>query len=112
MYRAKMICSNISLFNDEVDSLHKMFTNNAYPVKFFDDVLSHFHKKLLCTPSDISVNDDDDVPIIVLNVPYFGKCSRNFADDISKLISSKFPIKVRTVYSTFKIKSYFVLKCF
>ncbi len=83
---------------------------------FFNNVLSNF-----CTIPDGALSDNpviddadesDVLPTIIFNVPYFGKSSRSFADNISKIISRKFPVKVRIVYSTFKVKSYFVLKCF
>ena len=50
--------------------------------------------------------------LISIDVPYFSKCSKSFANNIATLISRKFSVKVRVVYSTFKIESYFVLKCF
>ena len=114
LYRAKVICSSISLFDAEINNLRKMFVSNAYPVSFFDNVVSSFHAKFNRMPTECSTigEENEDLPIIVFNVPYFGKVSRIFANDISKLISRKFPVKVRIVYSSFKVKSYFVLKCF
>ena len=55
---------------------------------------------------------EEDPPYVVLKIPYLGKCSLNFASSMSKIISHKFPVKVRVVYQTFKIKSCFRLKCF
>ena len=36
----------------------------------------------------------------------------NFAKNVSNCISRNFPVNVRIVYSTFKVKSYFNLKCY
>ena len=110
LHRTKLICSNVTLFNAEVDNLRKMFISNSYPVSFFNNVLSNFIDNRNRTLSENS--NTDDQPSVIFSVPYFGKCSRDFANDISKLISRKFDVKVRIVYSTFKVKSYFVLKCF
>ena len=111
LHRAKMICSSVSLFNNEVDNLRKMFVSNAYPVSFFNNVVTNFCTVFDCALID-NTDENDPLPIVIFNVPYFGKCSRTFSDNISKIISRKFPVKVRVVYSTFKVKSYFVLKCF
>ena len=40
-----------------------------------------------------------------------GKCSTKFAKNVSTCVANNFPVKVRTVFSTFKVKSYFNLKC-
>ena len=111
LYRAQMICSDISRFNDEVNNLRKMFTSNSYPVKFFNSVLGKFLNK----PYTASISDDGEeaeTHCVLLKVPFLGKCSMKFASDISNIISRKFPVKVRVVYTTFKVKSYFRLKCF
>ena len=44
LYRAKMICSSVSLFNTEVGALRDMFFRNSYSSKFFDSVLSTFRR--------------------------------------------------------------------
>ena len=110
LHRAKMICSTVSNFNDEVNALRKMFISNSYPVSFFDNVLKSFNDKR--SSSSNSDTSEEEISTIIFNVPYLGKCSRTFSSCISKLISSKFNVKIRTVYSTYKVKSYFRLKCF
>ena len=85
-----------------------MFIANAYPVYFFDNVLAYF-RNISDNVSSADEIPNDDIPIVIFKVPYFGKCSTTFANDISKLISNKFPVRVRIVFSTLKVKSYFVL---
>ena len=113
LYRAQMICSSAALFNDEVCKLRKMFLSNSSPAYFFDNVLNVFRRKS-CISSVSTVDDEqeEDLPYVIFKVPYLGKCSMNFASSISKIISDKFAVKVRVVYQTFKVKSYFRLKCF
>ena len=108
-----MICSSVSLFNTEVGALRDMFFHNLYSSKFFDSVLNAF----LRVSEEISSNttqeaEKEEIPIVILRVPYFGKCSVNFARSLSAIISSHFHVKVNVVYCTFKVKSYFSLKCF
>ena len=117
LYRAKLICSTSSLFKTEVSKLKTMFIDNSYPASFFDSVLNKFLRKFnTSTSTDNSVSDDDNtddnLPYVILRIPYLGKCSVDFAKNVSSCISRNFPVNVRTVYSTFKVKSYFNLKCF
>ena len=60
---------------------------------------------------DTSSNIDDNLPYIILNVPFYGRCSEIFAKKLSSIIQAKFDIEVRISYCTFKVKSYFRLKC-
>ena len=60
---------------------------------------------------DISI-DENPIPTVILRVPYFGKCSSIFARSLSTMISNTYNVKVNVIYCTFKIKSYFSLKCF
>ena len=74
LYRAQMICSNISLFNVEVNNLRKMFTSNSYPVNLFNSVLGKFLNK----PYTSSISDDGEeaeTPCVLLKVPFLWKCS-------------------------------------
>ena len=43
----------------------------------------------------------------LLRIPYYGRESTKFGKQLSRIISSKFDIDIKTVYSTFKIKNYF-----
>ena len=114
LYRAKMICSSVSLFNTEVGALRDMFFRNSYSSKFFDSVLSTFRRVSdVITPSVTEEPEKEETPTtVILRVPYFGKCSVNFARSLSSIISSHYNVKVNIVYCTFKVKSYFSLKCF
>ena len=106
--RAKCISSSLSLFNEEVSRLRKMFINNCYPSRFFD-----FTVDRVLNPRTFSTSDTDSVNsrYAILRVPYYGKESIKFAKQLSSIISKKFDIDIKIVYSTFKIKNYFRLKC-
>ena len=42
LHRAKMICSSMSLFWEEVGKLRVMFSLNGYSFRYFDDVVDRF----------------------------------------------------------------------
>jgi len=109
LYRAKMICSSAPIFNAEVSKLKDMFIANSYPVKFIDNVINNF----LCKTNTLNVDSncsEEDLPTVLLSVPFFGKSSVRFGRNLTAIISNKFNVRVRVVYSTFKLKSYFRLK--
>ena len=108
--RAKCICSSLTLFNEEVSCLRNMFIRNCYPVRFFDGALERF-----LNPR-IAVLDDEDgttatTRYSILRVPYYGSESMKFARRLSGIISRRFDVDIKIVYSTFKVKNYFQLKC-
>ena len=114
LYRAKMICSSMTLFLEEIGKLKRMFTLNGYSSKFFTTIYNDFMNPKPCDDSDILDSDSEDgsenTPICLLRVPYYGKSSRGFAKDLSELIESNFEVKIRVVYTTFKVGSFFQLK--
>ena len=87
-----------------------MFMKNCYPANFFDRVVEKFMTSHRSSVSS-STTDSEDVPFVVLTVPFYGRCSETFAKKLSGIIESKFAVKVRVSYCTFKVKSYFCLKC-
>ena len=91
------------LFNREINNLRKMFCLNGYPCWFFNKVLNKF-------VSNITIDHSTDCRIYYLTIPYFGIDSRRFLNRLSKILKSKFNVKVCSVYKTFKIGNYFQLK--
>lgn len=110
LHRAKAICSSHSLLSSEINNLKEMFMKNCYPANFFDRVVEKFMTSHRSSVSS-STTDSEDVPFVVLTVPFYGRCSETFAKKLSGIIESKFAVKVRVSYCTFKVKSYFCLKC-
>ena len=108
LYRAKMICSSVSNFNAEVLKLKNMFIANSYPVKFIDNVIYTFlHNSGTTDDESVCV---EDLPTVLLYVPFFGRSSVRFGRNLTNIITEKFNVRVKVVYSTFKLKSYFRLK--
>ena len=103
LYHAKLICSSKMLFNWEINNLRKTFCLNGYPCWFSNKVLNKFVPNITIDCST------DCCPY--LTIPYFGIDSRCFLNQLSKILKSKFNMKVCPVYKTFKIGNYFQLKC-
>ena len=103
---AKKLCSSPNLFNKEVDKLRCMFSDNGYPVGFFNSVLHKFtavHENV--------TTDESDEDTVILKVPYLGEISYEFSKKLKVLIGNKFNVKVRVVFTSFKVGQYFSLKC-
>ena len=88
------------MFYSEVSNLREMFTANAYPVKFIDNVINVFYRKSEApNASDPSESCEDQSPYILLRVPYFGKCYVKFAHNLTKIIcNNNFNVDVTVVY--------------
>ena len=101
---AKRLCSNDELFNLEVDKLRQMFYDNGYPSFFFQNVLNKFL-------SPTNPKDDDCDDFTVFKIPFIGEHSYAFGKKIKKMFEPISRIKVRIVYTSFKVRNYFSLKC-
>ena len=110
LYRAKMICSSVSTLNTEISKLRNMFVANSYPIQFINNVIDAFFRKTNTTIDDDLTPAEDSSPIVILRVPFFGKTSVRFGRNLTNIICNKFNVRVRVVYSTFKLQSYFRLK--
>ena len=102
-----MICSSPCLFSDEVNRLKKLFIDNCYPIRYFENALKRITNPVQHQDDDL----DESTVYSLLRVPYYDRLSVKFAKRISKIISDKFNVSIRIVYSSFKVKNYFQLKC-
>ena len=112
--RAYIICSNKSLFLQEVKYLKAMFISNSYPSKFFDSIVNRFQRSLGSTSevaaSDVSSASLEEEKCVFLRVVYLGDPSRTLGKRLAALIRDRFGVEVKVVYTTFKVGSYFGLK--
>ena len=70
--RAKLICSNISLFEQEIEKLKTMFKANDYPGRFFDKILQQFLKSDKNQSSN-STQPSQSAYEYPISLPYLGK---------------------------------------
>ena len=112
LHRARMICSSMSLFFEEVDKLRHMFTRNGYSHRFFDAVCDKFQKpKPLDDVSELLESEESErIPFCLFKVPFYGRSSRGFAKEFKTLVETRFEVDLRVVYTTRKVGSYFRLK--
>ena len=73
LYRAKMICSNNTLFLKEVNQLRSLFLVNDYTSRFFVKVLKKFMAKDHFLPNHFSSDEKDtDFDMCFVKIPHVG----------------------------------------
>ena len=108
LHRAYTICSNWSLFSKEVMFLEQLFNMNGYSKNMFQAVVNRFvSNKFEPKPRPIL---EDSVQIL-FKIPYIGLPSIIYGKTMRQIFKKYFNIDVRIVFSTFKVKNYFSLKC-
>ena len=110
LHRAYMISSSWLLFSKEVDFLRDVFWKNGYPKELFDSCLRHFLNLKHVRDNADSKVEYDKVETIFL-IPYIGLPSVIFGRKLKRLLKEYYCIDVKVVFSSFKVKNYFSLKC-
>ena len=111
LHRALKICSSTSLFNQEVNKLCHIFHKNGYPVNFFNRVYDKFMKRIN-NSVDVSNESDDvnDERTFLLILPFIDNASKVFEKKLKNILLKKLGVKIRTVYKSCKLSSFFSLK--
>ena len=109
IHRAYAISSNWQIFNQEIDFLKNVFVKNGYTECFFLSCVKKFLKDKFTKISNVKVEDDKVETIFF--IPYIGLPSVVFGRKLKELFKKYYCIDVRIVFSTFKVKNYFSLKC-
>ena len=111
--RAAKLCSNLTLFEKEVNRLKTLFYKNGYPTFFFNSVLQSFnYRNCNISINNVSYRNDSksDFNKPFLKIPYFGTVSTKFSRNMSNLLKKHYNVDLRSVYYTFKVSNYFSLK--
>ena len=85
-----------------------MFYLNGYSSEFFNAVLKKFQEKMQIAQVDRIENSEQRFTIFKL--PFIGKASVDFKKDFCKLMSQKFKVDIKCVYTTCKVGQFFSLK--
>ena len=109
--RAWVVCSSKERFQEEVQKLKAIFQNNGYSIQFFQKLHSAFLAKIERPTEDIPDDEDEDTKRYVLSIPFVGKPSLVFKSKIRKIFKEYLDVELRPVFSSFKVKNYFSLKC-
>ena len=84
---------------------------NGYPHFLFQMVLKKFTlSKTADDAGERTALSESDNDFVIFKVPFLGKFSTEFGKKMSALITEKFKIDVRIVFTTSKIGSFFSLK--
>ena len=115
--RAWIVCSTRDLFMLEIDKLRNIFRRNGYTLSFFNKLFSDFMNRKEPSATEtpaLDINsvsdDDDDEKRYVLVIPFIGKPSLLFRNQLTKLFSDELKVKLRCVFDCTKVSSYFSLK--
>ena len=122
IHRADRVCSNASLFNQEICHLKSIFEKNGYPQWFFDKACEEYREKKYNSDENDKDNrsaDTDDENrttekdpsiVSVLKVPYVGRPSILFVKRMKQVLKNFINDTVRITYSTSKVKDHFRVK--
>ena len=106
LHRAYVICSSWKLFHDEIYKLSNICNLNGYTKNFFYKCVNNFvNNKLTCNTSSKSEHKH------IISIPYIGNSSVIFKKQLCKLFKSYYNINCTIVFNSFKVQSYFSLKC-
>ena len=106
--RAYVVCSNWSLFHDEVAFLKSMFKKNGYPQAVFESCVNKFlSKKKDSLNPDPDLNEDSHPS--VMSVPYFAHISVTFKKQLRASLKHS-SVVTRFVFKSFRVGNYFSLK--
>ena len=108
LHQVKCICSNYEWYLKEVQKLRLIFNNIGYSNWCIDNTLKKFEEQPAAKNNSQKLEKDF---LFTLGLPYFGNFSRQFVEKLSVLVKRKFNVNVNVYYPTFKIGSYFRLKC-
>ena len=97
LYRAWMICSNLTLFHIEASKIKSFLRANGYPAKTLDRILQTF----LCKrrAADKPKMFGPDKKRVILRLPFLGNCSSKLRRQIQRIIRCTFPwIEIRIIF--------------
>ena len=107
--RAQRISSSAKYFKNEVAKLKLIFSKNAYPVQFFNQIYEKFIRKLQNSPNQ-STGEEEEFKYN-LRIPFVGKSSKHFGKKLSALLEKQLSVKINVIYTTTKLGTFFPLKC-
>ena len=108
--RAHVVCSNNTLFYDEIRRLKAIFISNSYPSSFFDSVVNRFLVSLGRSQQQVDSDSCSEPAFVYLRVVYVGGPSHSFGKRLASLIRDRHGVEIKVVFSTCKVGSYFGLK--
>ena len=109
LYRAWTICSNYKTLHEEISKLRTIFQQNGYSELFFNKIVKRFLDNKFT--SELKPRAEKTEHKYIIKIPYIGKPSINFKRRITELAKQAYDIDLSCVFTSFKVKDYFSLKC-
>ena len=81
LHRAKYICSNYSLYKQEIEKLRMLFQKNAYPNWFINKIITKFESNNFNNTNDCNFSNTQEIEkefAFTFGIPYIGKPSHTF----------------------------------
>ena len=106
--RAWVICSNYRRLHEEIEKLRSIFSNNGYPIRFFDKIVKQY--LLNKWETNCKTHKDNSLDVekrYIMKIPYVGKASVIFKCKFSALLRQAYDVNVQCVFDSCKVKNYF-----
>ena len=102
-FRASKICSNASLFNNQIMKIKRFMSWNGFPTKVRLFLIKRLKTKL-CNDNNTTLheNNDDSAPKIWLKLPYLGRQGEFLVKNLIRKMCLKIYVKIIVVYQTKK----------
>ena len=97
-------------FSQEADFLKGVFSQNGYPEDLFTSCLRWFVNNK-CDKSIQNSKIKEDRVETIFFIPYIGLPSIIFSRKLKELFKKYYCFDIRIVFTPFKVKNYFSLKC-
>ena len=104
-HRAKKICNSTTSLSNEICHIKELFWKNGYPRWWLEREEGRSENEDQRTPEE-----SENKRFAILKLPFLGLCSNKPGRKLSKILEGEYDIKIRTVYSNYKVGNYFVLK--
>ena len=114
LHRAKYICSNYSLYRQEIEKLRMLFQTNAYPNWFINKIITKFENNNFNNTNDCNFSNTQEIEkefAFTFGISYIGKPSHTFSKKLRALIKNIFNVNMNIYFRSFKVGNYFQLKC-
>ena len=112
LHRAKIICSDKTAHEEEIEKLRKIFYQNNYTNEFFNQAITKFENKRNKQQTQAEQDNKSDKMDfkIMVKIPFIGKPSVVYGNRLKKAIKHHLDEQVSVLYETTKVKDSFKIK--
>ena len=114
LHRTKYICSNYSLYKQEIEKLRMLFQKNAYPNWFINKIITKFEDRTFSNTNNCNFSNTQEMEkefAFTFGISYIGKSFHTFSKKLRTLIKHKFSVNINIYFKFFIVGNFFQLKC-